>query len=61
MEYTKEQIEEWKLKAKQFDLLNEQISKFYCNSDDEYDDENPIEEGDLCTIGEITARFFGWL
>lgn len=61
MEYTTEQIEQWKAKAEQWDKLDAQISKFYNNSDGEYDEENPEEQGDLCTIGEVAAHAFGWL
>jgi hypothetical protein len=62
MEYTKEQIEEMKKKADEWDALGAKIDKCYCNADGEYDEENPeIEDADLCTIGEMAASAFGWL
>jgi len=66
MQYTAEQIEEWKKKADKWDELDDQIAKCYCNKDGEYvdedsDDKAEIEDADLCTIGEIAASAFGWL
>jgi hypothetical protein len=61
MEYTKEQIEQWKAKAAKWDALYRQIEKFYVNTEGEYDEENPEEQGDLYTIGEIAATAYGWL
>lgn len=62
MEYTKKQIGEMKNKADRWDALGAEISKCYCNTDGEYDEENPEEEGaDLYTIGEMAASAFGWL
>ena len=62
MEYTKEQIEKWKAKAEKWDALGEEIETCYCNTDGEYDEENPECEGaDICTIGEMAASAFGWL
>jgi hypothetical protein len=62
MEYTKEQIKEWKAKAEKWDELDAKISKCYCNSDGDYDEDNPeIEDADLCTIGEMAAISFGWM
>lgn len=62
MDYTQEQIQEFKNKAEKWDKLETEISKCYCNVDGEYDEDNPeIEDADLCTIGEIAASAFGWL
>ena len=61
MEYLKEQIEDWKSKAQKWDELGEEVSKCYCNSEGEYDEDNPEIDGDLCTIGEMAAEAFGWL
>lgn len=62
MDYTKEQIEEWKSKAAKWDKLGDEISKCYCNSEGEYDEDNPeIEDADLGTIGEMAASAYGWL
>jgi hypothetical protein len=60
MEYTKEQVEQWKAKAEKWDKLDEAISKFYCNADGEYDEEEPEQKGDLCDIGEAAATAFGY-
>jgi hypothetical protein len=62
MTHTAEEIQEWKIKAEKWDMLETEISKCYCNSDGEYDEDNPeIEDADLITIGEIAATAFGWL
>jgi hypothetical protein len=62
MNYTKEQIEEWKAKAEKWDLLNEEIGKCYPNYDDEGNElESEIPEADLGTIGEIAATAFKYL
>lgn len=72
MEYTNEQLIEiqkkvdeikvWKSKAEKWDALGAKIEKCYCNSDGEYDEENPeIEDADLGTIGEMAATAYGWL
>lgn len=58
---SQEQIADWKKKAEKWDALGKEIEKFYCNSDGDYDEENPEEQGDLCTIGEVAAVAFGWL
>lgn len=58
---TPEQIKEWKEKAMKWDNLGDGISKCYCNSNGEYDEENPeIEGADLVTIGEMAANAYGW-
>ena len=60
--YTPEQIEEFKSKAQKWDALGKEIKKCYCNSDGEYDEDNPeVEDADLGTIGEMAASAFGWL
>ena len=48
-------------KAEKWDELGEEISKFYLNEDGEYDEDNPENEGDLVSIGEIAASAYGWL
>lgn len=61
MKYTAEQIESWKTKAEKWDLLEAEVSKFYCNKEGEYDEENPERKGDLVEIGEEAASALGWL
>jgi len=56
-----QQIADWKKKAEKWEALGKEIEKFYCNSEGEYDEENPEEQGDLCTIGEVAACAYGWL
>ncbi|MBD3194681.1 MAG: hypothetical protein GF317_06485 [Candidatus Lokiarchaeota archaeon] len=48
-------------KAKKWDKLADKISKYYCNSEGEYDEENPESKGDLGDIGLDAAMAFGWL
>ena len=48
-------------KAKKWDELDVEVSKFYLNANGEYDEENPVRKGDLGTIGEIAASKLGWL
>lgn len=55
-----EQIAEWKKKAEKWDKLSNEVSKFYCDKDGEYSEDNPEYEGDLCTIGEVAAHHLGW-
>lgn len=55
------QIADWKTKAEKWEALGKQIEKFYCNSEGDYDEENPEEEGDLIAIGEVAACAYGWL
>lgn len=57
MDYTKEQIEQWKAKAEKWDALAARIEKFYVNEEGEEAEEG----GDLCDIGEVAAHAFGWL
>ena len=59
MEYTKEEIEEFKKKADKWDALGKEIENFYF---DEQGNERPDEFGDgLLGIGEAAAIAFGWL
>jgi len=59
MEYTSEQIKEWKDKAEKWDNLDKKIAKFYVDKDG---NELPDGEGgDLADIGETAAIAFGWL
>lgn len=60
MEYTKEEIETMKIKADKWDALGKEIAKCYCNSEGEFS-EYPEIDGDLGTIGEMSASAFGWL
>jgi hypothetical protein len=57
MDYTTEQIEQWKAKAEKWDALAARIEKYYVNEDGEESEEG----GDLCDIGEEAAMAFGWL
>ena len=61
--YTKEEVEIWKIKAGQWDRLDEKIGKFYTNDKDELveDGEEPQNTGDLTDIGELAATEFGWM
>lgn len=63
MEYTTEQIEEWKSKAQKWDALGERIVECYPESNyDEFGEELDEDEGgDLVTIGEYAAMAYGWL
>lgn len=62
MEYTKEEIELLESKAKKWDALEKEISTCYLNTEGEFDEKNPEYDGaDICTIGEMAARAFGWL
>lgn len=59
---SKEQIEEWKLKAEKWDKLDESIGKCYPDYDEEGNEiQTEIEDVDLGTIGEIAAKAFGYL
>jgi hypothetical protein len=60
MEYTKEEIEKFKAKADKWDALDERISVYYRHLDPESGIDDPEEEGDLCTIGELAASAFGY-
>lgn len=60
-DFTIEQIEEWKKKADKWDALYKEVSKYYCNTEGEYDEENPERKGDLCDIGEVAASRLGWI
>lgn len=61
MEYTKEQIEEWKKKAENYDYflkkLEELLSEGY---DEESDTFNEEEEVDLCDIGQFVMQHFNY-
>lgn len=61
MEYTKQQIEQFKAKADKWDALAKEIEKCYCNKDGEYSEEPEIKGADLGTIGEMAAYAFGWM
>jgi len=62
MQYTEQQINEWKTKAEKWDALEQRIAKYYPDEDD-YKELNDTEdaEGDLCDIGEIAAIAFGFM
>lgn len=49
----------YETKAKKYDELDEKISKFY--PDDNEDGTEGEGGGDLCEIGEVAAAHFGWL
>ena len=62
MEYTKEQIEAWKVKSESYDKLEAAILKHYGYEDEngdwiEYGDN---EGGDLDDIGETVVDHFGF-
>lgn len=55
-----DRIREWKAKAEKWDALEAEIAKCYCNSEGDYDEDNPeIEGADITTVGEIAATAFG--
>lgn len=58
-EYTKDQIEEFKIKADKWDALGDKIASFYC--DDNGNEFSDDEGGDLVDIGEAAAMAFGFL
>ena len=58
---TLNEFEILKKKAQKYDELEDEISKFYINTDGDYDENNPEREGDLCTIGELICTHFGYL
>lgn len=58
--FTNAQIREWKKKAEKWDALEEKISKFYAEPEDEDYDEGMDESG-LIGIGEVAASAFGYL
>jgi hypothetical protein len=55
------ELEEIREKAEKWDLLKQEVSKFYCDIDGEYSEENPENKGDLCDIGEVAASHLGWI
>jgi hypothetical protein len=55
------ELSELRAKAEKWDKLGEEIAKYYTNSNGDYDEENPEEDGDLCSIGEVAATAFGWI
>ena len=59
MEYTQEQIEQWKAKAEKWDRLEKAIAKYYVDS--EGNELSDSDGGDLVDIGEQAAMAFGWL
>ena len=67
MNYTEQQIEEWKSKAEKWDALDLKISTYYDEDELEGlfddDDEERLEEGEgnLLDIGEAAARAFGYM
>lgn len=63
MEYTKEQIEEFKLKAQEWDKLGKEIERHYINleTNEPWTDEEAEEKGyNLESIGEVCAAAYGW-
>jgi len=57
---TPAQIKEWKAKAQKWDALEEKISRFYAEpEDDDYD--AGLDESGLIGIGEAAACAFGYL
>lgn len=60
MNYTEEQIKEWKTKAEKWDSLYDKISEYYVDEDDNIVEDDK-HDGGLLDIGEIAARAFGFL
>jgi hypothetical protein len=57
-----ELVHKYKLKADNWDKLDEKIGKFYENdSDDDEENEDFDNDGDLGDIGEVAAIAFGYL
>ena len=54
--YTEEEIEQMRIKAEKWDVLEAKIAKFYEDENGEVED-----EGDLISIGEVAASAFGFL
>lgn len=61
MEYTKEQIEEFKRKADSYDQLYSEIAECYEGYEDEEGEWVEEEDYDLNYIGELAASHFGFL
>ena len=63
MNYTQQQIQEWKTKAKKWDDLGDSIASFYGDEEAEFDEDGPslVDIGDLVDIGEIAAMAYGFL
>lgn len=62
VEIDQKELDSLRLKSEKWDKLEDEISKCYCNSDGDYDEDNPeYEDADLLTIGELAAGAFGWL
>ena len=55
--YTQQQIQEWKTKAKKWDDLGDSIASFYGDEEVEFDEDGPS----LVDIGEIAAMAYGFL
>lgn len=58
--YSIQQIEIWKAKAEKWDALEDKISAFYVDENDNVVEDNE-HDGGLLDIGEIAARAFGYL
>ena len=54
--YTEEEIEQMRIKAEKWDVLEAKIAKFYEDENGEVED-----EGDLISIGEVAASAFGFI
>jgi hypothetical protein len=61
MEYTQEQIQEWKRKAEKWDELDKEIETVYCDENGEIRNDDDDSGGDIITIGEMAAQAFGWM
>ncbi len=59
MNYTEEQINEFKEKAAKWDALGAKIER--CYVDEEGNEVPESDDIDLGTIGELAAAAFGWL
>lgn len=68
MNYTQEQIEQWKRKAEKWDALSEKIGRCYKpETKEDLDVVDPngevdwVDDADLATVGEFAAIAFGYL
>ena len=59
-DWLEKKIKKYKSKADKWDKLDEEIGRFY-DSDCEELNGSDSEEGDLCDIGEVAAKAFGYL
>lgn len=62
MNYTQQQIQEWKTRAKKLDDLGDSIASFYGDEEAGFEEAEFDEDGpSLVDIGEIAAMAYGFL